>query len=463
MAINRFIAAAADVRDKWTIEVTGTPAAGETVTVNRLNAAAAITKSVTGTIGTSATLADVATLIADMIESETALSDAATGSSDIGASQHGEFSEMTATADGAFVTILGPAPTSTRGAAPISISIAETMGAGGLTLTHTVTADGKSHWSNAKNWSLGVVPANDDTVELRDTNVDLCFGLPDASLEVTIHRYKSYWGLFGLYPINNWDPAKPYPEDRQQRARLDNAGTGTDIKHLLGLGAGTDGCNLFNLTHTGVKCSVVVLSTGTPQPLNVGNGLPQLTSHKACNIVCTEATSTLTAVKGSVDFGAQDGQTPGWASVTIGESGEPTTDSNVSSDRFIPTSMTVDAGNVTITNAASTNSTIQVGNNTTIRLEAITGTISGISYHGTGTVQYASLATITTLSYYANGLFDASYGIGEFVITGIVASGPGRLRDPYQFIGLTTDIQGVSVLMSEFVVDRGPNWTVEWP
>jgi hypothetical protein len=248
MATKTFIGNAAAVKQISTITVGGTWLDTETATLTMNTKDLVLTL-----VGNEATTA-VATALKEMWMASSRLDGTATtdATSNAGGQQFGEFSEVTATVSGSVVTL-----TANRPGVPFVVTVSETSATGTLTLATPQAATGPNFWDNADNWDTITVPANDDTVVFKDSNISVLYGLPNGSLEVTIQQWMSYTGEIGLPPVNITDPAKPYYEYRQRYVRLDDSGGGSDIAHRWGLGEGF-GSPLINVRHTAVKNSHIV-------------------------------------------------------------------------------------------------------------------------------------------------------------------------------------------------------------
>jgi len=386
---------AADVKQINTITVAGTWATTETATIT-ING-----KDVVLTLATNVTTANVASAIKDAWNSGSRLDGTSTtdATSNAGGQEFGEFTEASASVSGSVVTIIALEP-----GVPITISVAETAAAGTLTLATPQVATGKHFWSNAKNWDTGTVPANDDVVVFRDSGVSCKYGLPNASLEVTLQHYMSYTGEIGLPPTNVTNTAKPYPEYRQRYVRLDDAGTGTNIAHRFGIGQQGNGSPLINLRHTTVKCSPVVFSTAPPLPSRPGTN--------ALNICATTNTSTINILGGSVDFSSQDGQTAAWVAATQAAGDSRCLTSGI---HTAGGAISLSGGTMLIGQSGAIGFIDVTGG--TLRIENQTGTITNFQLF-TGTVQYASTATISNLFMLSSGAtFDARDNVGAFTVT----------------------------------------------
>jgi hypothetical protein len=406
---------AADVKQITTITVAGTWLSTETATLT-ING-----KGVTVTLVGDESTANVATALKDAWNAGSRLD--GTGNTDAtsnaGGQEFGEFTEATASVSGSVVTIIANTP-----GVPITITASETSTSGTLTPATAQTATGKHFWDNAKNWDTGTVPANDDTVVFRDSDVSVKYGLPNASLEVTLLQYMTYTGEIGLPPTNVTNTAKPYPEYRQRYVRLDDAGTGTNIAHRFGIGAG-NGSPLINVRHTTVKISPVVYNTGTPLPSRLG-------TH-ALNLCATTNTSTINIAGGSVDFSSQDGQTSAWAVTTqTGGNSRCLTGIHTSSANVHL------SGGMLLLGQSGNIASINLGGGT-LRMENQTGTIAEMNIRA-GLVQYVSTGTITSLSLYTEAAtFDAREGAGDFTVTAAALYSNASYLDPFARTNASSD------------------------
>jgi hypothetical protein len=406
MSRKTWIGNAAAVKQISTITVGGTWLSTETATLT-IN-----TKDLVLTlVGDEATTA-VATALKEMWMAASRLDGTGTtdATSNAGGQQFGEFSEVTATVSGSVVTL-----TANRPGVPFVVTVGETSTSGTLTLATPQAATGPNFWNNTDNWDTTTVPVDDDVVVLKDSNVSILYGLPNGSLEVTFEHWMSYVGEVGLYVINTTDPAKQYYEYRQRYVRLDDSGTGTNIAHSWGMGEGF-GSPLINVRHTAVKNSHVVYNTGRPHPSRVGT--------KSLNICSTVNTSTLNILNGSVEWGAQDGQTSAFVAVaqTAGDSRGV--------NGLHTTGVVKCNGGQMLIGGTPTIFSVDVRGGV-LRMEGQTGTISTLTTHKSATTIYASTATIT--SNFVIGTFDARPSLDAFTVTnGSVVYIGGTYLDPYQ-------------------------------
>lgn len=417
MATKYWVGRAHSVKQISTITVANTWAAGDTV-VLKINE-----KELTITCGsTTTTTATVAAAISEAWNAAGRLdgtSNSSNATSNFGGQEFGEFREAVATVSGSVVTL-----TANTAGKPFTLTVTETTaGSGTATGATAQAATGRNHWDNADNWidSLDLttgstgVPANDDTVDFRNTDISCLYGLPNNSKEVTFNQWKSYTGEIGLPAINRDDPSYPYPEYRQRYVRLDDAGTGTNIAHRFGLGTEGTGCRLCNIKHSTVKCSPIVYATGTPRVERVG--------EKALNICCTADTSTINILGGSVDFSSQDGGVS--AFVTVEQSGG---DSRCVNGLKADAAVTISGGMAVI--GCTTAIDILTCRGGTVRLENQTGQIGTELYALGGTIQVASAITIADVQG-ISGEIDLRDAAGTVTVSGGYLYAKCKYNDPY--------------------------------
>jgi hypothetical protein len=401
---------AADVKQIMTLVPGGTWAAGETATLT-ING-----KSVVVTINANNTTANVATALKEAWAASSRLD--GTGSTDAtstaGGQEYGEFTEAAAGVSSSTVTL-----TAIKAGKPITLSVSETAAAGTLTLATTQTATGSKFWNNANNWDTGTVPANDDTVVFRGNNRSCLYGLPNESLEVTVITYPDYFGQIGLAAVNIDNPSLPYQEYRQLNVRLDDSGTGTNIKHRFGLGGGTGGSPLVNIRHRGVKCTPVVYTTGSPT----------IVGGKALNICCTDNTSTINIISGSVDFGAQNG----FSSAFVGVSQSGGDSRGIDAIHTFSAQVAMSGGTMLIGGSGGISQIIASGG--ALRIENQSGTIGTLTVQG-GTVDYATSNTVTTTNL-QSGTLDLRANAGTVTFTTLDFYG-GNFLDPFRRRNVTT-------------------------
>ena len=411
-ATRTYDAEAAPVVQIDKITVAGTWAAADTGSIVIGNS------TLTFTCGSdTTTTAQVATVIKNAINAPTIDASLVGKETRSAAGQQlGEFRDVEATIDPADTAIVrvrsrsAGVPFYAVGSSTLTVS-ESTAGTGTLTAASVQAATGPWHWDNATNWSANTLPVNDDTAEFKNTANGPKYGLPNGALEVTIEQHNSFTGPIGLQPIN----ALGYSEYRQQWARLNDAGTGTNIAHRYGLGTGP-GSPWIAVRHTLVKCTPVVYGTGQPAA-----------NSKALNIVCSEATSELTVIKGSVDASTQDGTTAGWAALRCGSLGGGPQDSDV---RYTgpATTFYVMGGKAVIESIASGSPNLWTYGGVT-RVTNCSATWPVVNMFG-GTIEWVSTGTLSQLQQRGGSVFDASFDRRALTITAHDFFGPAVFRRP---------------------------------
>lgn len=237
MANVRWIAASQNVPQIDTYTVTGTWASGDTASVTCNN------KTITVTVGTSVTQTDIAAILAAAIESTSASTDlVGDETKNAGGYEFGEFRDVTASSDGAVLTITS-AQLTDGSYPPFTITVAETTaGSGSLgSVTATQAATGKHFFNQASNWEGGL-PSNGDTIVFDFGSTDVRWGLNDTSsiTGLSLTRTNDYTGDIGNEPTNNNHSSHPYPEYREQKLDLRNTVTsGTQVITIGNLNAST--------------------------------------------------------------------------------------------------------------------------------------------------------------------------------------------------------------------------------
>lgn len=165
----RWTGNAQDVAQVSTIAASGTWATGDTATVTCNK------KSVTVTVGTAVTTADVVAALAAAINATSATADLVGDETrNVGGQQILEFTEIVASASGSTLTLASVTPgipfTVTRGEA--------TAGSGALGAVTAVTAATGKHWlNNADNYEGGALPSDGDSLYVDAGGVSILYGL----------------------------------------------------------------------------------------------------------------------------------------------------------------------------------------------------------------------------------------------------------------------------------------------
>lgn len=254
MATNRWLGTAANIAQVDTITIASTWATGDTVSAN-ING-----NSVTVTVGSTATTAEVASALSAAINA----SDKTTGlvgdeTRNVGGQQIPEFTEVTASVSGSVVTVTGNTP-----GKPFTMTAsAVTAGSGTATRAASVAATGANHWSDAGNWSEGAVPANGDDIYI-DGSVSILYGLPQGSLEpASVTVFQSFTGKIGLAERNTDNAAQTYAEYRDQYLYFDDDNGGDTATLVIGQGSGA-GSSRIKIRWVESLATATIYATGTP-------------------------------------------------------------------------------------------------------------------------------------------------------------------------------------------------------
>jgi predicted NUDIX family NTP pyrophosphohydrolase len=422
MSTKTWIGNAAAVKDICTIKVNGVWNSNDTATLT-LNG-----KDLIVTVGTPVTTTDIATLLAAAWNATSRLN-GATGSSNFGGQEMGEFSEVTASSSADVLTL-----TANTAGVPFQayLTRAEVTSDNGTlgAVTSVQAATGPNFWNDADNWDSGSVPANGDTVVFRDSDKDCLYGLPDNSgtpREVAVKIYNSFRGRLGLPAINkNGGTSKYFSEFRQRYLKLNNAGGGSTASHQIGIGAGP-GPAMVNIDHTTLT---------TTFDIDVNSPIPTDGTYTV-NVICP-AGATIKARRGSINLSDQDSATASVTSITVAARNSSVNEVEISSIGNASTACTVNqsGGKLTLDWATwSTNGlTINRGECHLYTCGIPSAEISeGALYdYGTG--------TIATLVLNNGGILDVSRGAGAITITNATYYEGCRVANPGERITHTNAI-----------------------
>jgi hypothetical protein len=427
MATVQWLGNAVAIKDKWTLTIANTWAAGDTATLT-ING-----KDLVVTIGTLVTTAQVATTIKEAWESGSFTDTTASVSPSGGGTSIPEMSELTATVSGSTVIF-----TADTAGVPHTISATEsTAGTGTASIAHTTTATGPNYWDNSDNWDGGSVPVSTDTVYI-DRPVSILYGLDQnavtlAALEISPRFTASaYIGL----PSRN---ANGYDEYREEYLKISvtafttfsnsgriklNFGTAQNTSHVYSTGStaetdrsalqilGTHASNAINVyggdvgiaRNTGdVSTYATVKQTGGTLEFGSGVTLTNVTNTGG-TLVVASSTTTLLHEAGTlvVRGGTQTALTALTGTVTLTGSTAVTT--------LRVGTATVDAGiNVTFTTIDSAEGTLTIQSGLTTltsdggTVTVTSGSITTANING-GTFAYKGTGTIGTLNIRPAGL-----------------------------------------------------------
>lgn len=418
MAIKRWIGGAVAIADVWTITVAGTWASGDTVTISVGN------KELVITLGASAStvVADIAAEIADaiMASDNTAPGTGFTWSH--GGQQFREFTEFTAVANGAVVTVTG-----VTAGTPLGLVVTEvTAGDGTATESNTVAATGPYHLDNADNYLGGVLPVDNDVLYFDTGNVSALYGLTyfrANNIDLDVYITGDWTGQLGLGPIRSIT-AGDYAEFRQRYFQMRG---GSKVLHVSpGVSGVTSQGRLYIDLQDQATCDVTI---------ETGRGLM---SSVPSIYLCGTTTATgidVTIKAGCVSIEPDDAPTasgkefiPG--TLTIGTTGASANDCIVyigkNADLHLGSSIFIDGGTVWINsatkngadvcdvtattgilylNGAGDHNNIVIGQGATLYPTGPSGTIAALFVYGTYDSRRGGAIAVTTLKLYAGASF----------------------------------------------------------
>lgn len=392
MATRRWLGLAAPTTQIETITVANTWATNDTgtVTVNG--------QDLILTIGAVATTTGIATALAAAINAANRTDSlVGTESRNRGGQEIPEFTDFTAEASGSTVVLTGNYP-----GKPFTVSVSEsTAGSGTLATTTTVAATGPNHFDNADNWSGATLPANGDTIQFDDGEVDCLYGLThlrDNTKAVHLTRTTDYTGQIGLPTVND---DGGYPEYRTRFLQLYDAAGAKDMTFVTGVNGGAGGVTRLDGASQTVN-SLTVLDAGgvnSSQPAieYAGGTLDALIVRRGYVVIDPEQASMAGTTISAVSIGApslQDSETL----VVLGDAViySASTAFNVASGQVIAWSSLTNATPITVT---------QYGGS----LEAKGANLNTVTVRG-GTFTWSGSGTFSgsTLSVYTGATLDLS-------------------------------------------------------
>lgn len=395
MALVRWLGAADSVTDVWTLALTGSWVAGDTITLAIPNAT--VGPVITVTVGTTATVSQIATEIVTVWNTGT--TGLGTGYSATGSGPRiPQFAEYVA------ATSAGTVVFTARGSGvPGTIAATRTTtGSGTVSMTNTTPATGPNFFTNVKNWSGGAVPVDLDTITLDHSEAPILYGLDQSSIEpAALHIPASYTGTIGLPDMN----PSGYVEYRSPYLSIGPA--------LLHVGAGDgDGSGRIKINLTTDQCDVTVF--GTARPFDPA----------ALILKGTNAANTLTVLGGSVGVGVYGGEAATLA--TVSQSGG---DLHTGAAVTLTGDLTVSGGTWNINSLVDGTLTVTGG---TVSVNG-TGNVDQLTVGGTGAVIHNTTGALngnTVLE--ANGTLTMGVGLSTVSVANpITLKGQGcRFIDP---------------------------------
>lgn len=395
--------------------------------------------SLTLTVGTSVTTANIATAIEEMWNG-TAFSGTGHSASNTG-DEIQPFNEITAAADGSTVTFTHDTP-----GVPFTLTVSETTaGDGSLgSVTQTTAATGPEFWSEATNWSTGSVPTNSDDVVIdsRGNNWDIKWGLDQSSVALASLTIKnSFTKDIGLPETNVLNSSETYPEYRSTYLQIQTA-----ILKIEGEGQGSSRVkiDLGSATATTMDVSARGSSSSatdiTPPVLLKG----------------TNASNILRVTRGTIGVAYYDGESAHLATLNVSYEENQAGDASVRLGDGVNidnATITQTGGSLTLESATSTGTITQTGGSLTVNGGA------HAQIDCSGTLYYNGSGTLTDLNL-AGGTADFRRGSADVTVTNCEMGQGSTLYDPQKRVTFTNGINFYRCGINDVTIDLGKHLTL---
>ena len=446
----RWVGMALDVVQVDTITIANTWATNDTIDVTIGQ------KTLTLTVGSDVTTAQVAESLKAMIAGEADPNTGDAGRNALG-NAVAEFREVAATVSGSVVTLTADTP-----GKPFVVSVTETTAGDGTATEATATACTGSHYAdNANNWynvtdGTYEVPANGGHAEagvivFEQGDTDCLYALTaltDVS-PATFRIHSSYTGKIGLARINTDDSNYPYPEYRATAFAIGAVADAQEITTNIGKGAG-DGSSRVCLDFGDCQYTVTTYKTASRDDSGVPVVLLQ-GSH---------ALSTVNVRRGDVGVGFYSGDTSHLSVCKIGYMSNSTTDADlwIGSDTDMANAAVTQTGGELTLDATTSGGTIDIyGGTCTI----LSGTHASIDVSD-ATLYYMSGGVITAATAGESAIIDFRLDSTARVVTAITLGYGATLYDPHKTVTFTNGIiLSTGVSLDGVTIDVGQGRTID--
>lgn len=309
-----------------------------------------------------------------------------------------EFDEAAYTVDTATITAR-----CTSAGIPFDI-VTAADGTGTFITTTTTAATGPNFFDLGANWSTGSPPANSDNLYVRQSSVDILYGLDMNAVTVTLLDIDStYTGKIGLPDTNPLG----YQEYRETYLKI--GATNCFVGRGFASGPGR-----FRWNAGSVQTALNIYGTGTPDDGIVA----------AIDFVGTHASNAVNVQRGTLAVGLKPGTASTVATMNVGSKDNPTSDA------------TIYCGyNVTLGTISATGGIIDVWNGATTvtlaggTLNANKGAFTTIN-NDNGTVNYDTAGTCGTYVGGTNSILDCSRIVAARTFTSATFNANSTFRDP---------------------------------
>lgn len=192
--------------------------------------------------------------------------------------------------------------------------------------TVVLAGTGPNHYDNPDNWSLGVIPANGDTIVFADGSVDCSYGLGSSTVTpASIDVYRTFTGRIGLPEIRDDGSQETIPN-----WLAFSASSGSALLVRIGLGDSGEGPSIcrIDVSNRPVDCTVLYSTTGLTQ--------------KVVGLRYSHTSSKVVVIKGDVGAGIRPEDICNLASLQIVPSqsaGDEVSFSSSASSSIVATNM----------------------------------------------------------------------------------------------------------------------------
>lgn len=398
---NAWVGQAPAVAQKTTIVMSGSGSTGQTIILDIDG-----TFSLTYTIGTTATNAQIADDLAVVISGSGSLGAAATTSAYGNVSGPWQFMQTVASDSTDTVTLTGKAD-----GRPFTVSDSGTF-AGTVTITNTVTAQGPYDAGDAENWLNGVPTSTDEVIFDSRGQTAVKYNLDDLAAVVPSDIYfdLSYEKQIGLPDINT-EGTYPFAETLQ--TFFDLGATGS-INATVGQGKG-NGSSMIRWNSGAGNCTIIVNNTGA-----AGFG-----QNAAFEWIGT-GTNTMTIRKGSVGIASRPGDAATIGTIRVQWTTSKLGDVKLYVGEDVTNTTFVQTGGETVSQSAlgTTTCTIEGGTVWQYAGAQTALTIRDALYH------HISAGTITDSTVYANGTLSRELDSRSCTISELEMYAGATFKDP---------------------------------
>jgi hypothetical protein len=392
--------------------------------------------------GKSISVAAGGTTVADVCDAVTAAFNAST---------EPEFAEITAT-DGTSKIIL----TSDTAGVPFTVTCSTTETGGGAADDQTFirsvgTANsGPNDAAVASNWSLGVVPVDNDVV-FENSSVSCLYhldqlGTTPGSPDLTTLTVKStFTGYIGL-PRNN---SHGYVEYRPTALALGTAVTAINIGEGDGNGSGRINLSVGNIDHA---LAINVYKTAA----RVVTGVPAILLTTGTQ--SESGDTTLTVNRGDIGVAFNAGETAVIDVIKMGYVSQQTSDAKVACGSGVTLTTVTVGGGTFIANSNITTLTVTAG---TAEVRG-TATVTTANVNG-GTLYYNSSGTCTNMYVAGGAVLDFRQDARARTLSNATIYQGATIHDPFATVTWSAGIIVSRCALADVTVDVGENRTIMKP